>query len=105
MDTALGISGRVDAEGTGTSRRIARRAAVACEVPLGEYLDKGVFAVTLDGARITDAGGTVVRLAWVVRRRIAGQTGEYALAERAKRFGAVLNALCATLGVGAGEKG
>lgn len=92
MHAALCISGRVDAQTAGTSRRISLSTAVACEVSLGEYLDKSVFAMALDRASIADSC-TVIRVLRFGGGRIAGQAGEDTLAKGSENIGAAFDAL------------
>jgi len=97
VDATLSVRRRVKAEGTGARRRIPDRTAIAGKVSLVEYLDKGMFAVALHGARVADTGGRIVRVARIRWRRVAGDTGKDALAKGAEWFGAALDTLPAGL--------
>lgn len=57
-----------------------RRAAIACEVSLLEYLDEFVLSVALDGASVANTSGfPVIAFGCVRRRRVARQASEYIL--------------------------
>jgi hypothetical protein len=62
----------------GCSRHTSRT-AIADEAALIEKFDEGVFAVTGDGARITDCGRSI-RVVGVVGNGVACQASEKALA-------------------------
>ena len=92
VHAVLGVGGWVDTQIAGARRRKPRRAAVAGEIPLVEDLNEGMFAVALDGARVAHSGG-VVRIGLVLRRGVARQTCEDALAEGAEWLGTALYTL------------
>jgi hypothetical protein len=92
VDAALCVRGRIDAEGAWACRGQALGAAVACEVALGEDLDEGVFAVTLNRAGVADASGRKV-VGGVLGDWGAGEAGEDSLPQRSEKLSAVLYAL------------
>lgn len=92
VNPTLGIGRRIQAQGTGTGRWQTRGTAVACEVALGEDLDKLVFTVALHRAGVADARG-IVRFGRVCGGRVASQAREHALSEGSEIFGAILDTL------------
>jgi len=92
VNSFLGIGLGVDAQIAGTRSWESRGAAVAGKVALVEDLDESVVAVALDRAGIADAR-RIVGIGRVFGRGKTGETGKYSLAQRAKGFRAVLNAL------------
>jgi len=92
MDPAARVGLGIHTQVAGASGGIARRAAIAGEVALGEDLDEVVLAVALDGAGVADASG-IVRRGGVLGRRVACQAGKDGLLERAEDLGTVFDAL------------
>jgi hypothetical protein len=92
VHAALRVRRRVEAQIAGARLGEARGAAVTSEVSLVEDFNESVLAVALDGAGIADTGSTV-GVRWLRRRRVAGQTGENTLPQRAQRLCTVINAL------------
>lgn len=92
VDPTLGISRRVQSQGTGRSRGQARSATVACKVALGKDLDELVFTMALHRAGVAYSGG-IVRVGRANGRRVACQTREYTLTKGSEIFCAVLDTL------------
>lgn len=105
VDAAFSVRLRIDAQGARARFWESRGAAIAGKVALIEDLDERVFTVALHGTGVADTG-RIVGIRRARGRRVAGQTGEDTLTERAERLCAVLDALGKGLaGVGVSRGG